>query len=832
MKKLNLLTSSPIAINNNPSFSLNVHGPKLAYAFVAIYVIASLVYGFMSNSPWDDDCVTRYYHTRAAIEDPSMFFSLWNRPLFVLLFFPVAQIGPWALMLQMIAITAIAGYYLYKAVEKLQFGFAPLVLPLFFFQTYFFSVSRNNLTEPLAVAIICLGLYFLVNKKYLWFAVVGSLLPLARLELSVLLAIWGLILLIEKQWKYILILAVPTLLLNVLGSFYNDGNMMWLVESTLGKEGEENRYGHTGFWHYFERYIFVTGPIVFYFLFIGLIERISKLKIDLFVFVQFVLGFMLYVVFSWKLNMGNAAGFLRNLIPLTPLTAVLALYGFNHWAKAFIPATLETSGAEAESVSINETVPQPAKEHRYKKKTRKQRNEEAEKKKEKERKAMTIKKAKKGHMRETISVYLLSIAAVVVTYLFYSHSIEMHHKLMDDVNYTHLYIIGGCTVLLIVLTLFKRPLANKIWPPIALGILLLTGTGAYTMISEPPDAHMSSERSALNQLGDIYMSGYLKDEEPLYANHLWFFWTTGLNYPDDEKYNALTMANLDSAPAHSLAIWESHYSNRIFGDVNASFIDGHKDYVELCRIITPDNKFNVALFQKLGEGETTLDLQNRFIEAYPNELFGYASRANTYKNLKQYDKAFADLDKALSIDSNFRFINFTKGLIYYEMKDFEKSAANFKKVADALPKYYQAHYNVATTLIASKQFKESIPYLEHVIETKKDYWAAYEQLGSVYFTLKDYSKAISYYNQLASAQPNNPNCYFNRANCLFQQKRFKEAAEDYDRCIKINPKNGIAYYNKALALANMNDKDGACQMMQEAYKNGYQKAQFALLNCR
>ena len=64
---------------------------------------------------------------------------------------------------------------------------------------------------------------------------------------------------------------------------------------------------------------------------IGLLENIYKRKTDCIVSIQFITGFMIYVLFSWKLNLGQAAGFLRHLIALSPLAGYLSLLGYNYW---------------------------------------------------------------------------------------------------------------------------------------------------------------------------------------------------------------------------------------------------------------------------------------------------------------------------------------------------------------------------------------------------------------------------------------------------------------------------------------------------------------------
>lgn len=797
----------------------------LAYVFIGAYVLASLVYGFMSNAPWDDDCVTRYYHTKDALHDPSMFFSLWNRPLFVLLFFPVAQIGSWAMMLQMIAITAVGGYFLYKAVEKLGINYPSVVLPLFFFQTYFFSVSRNNLTEPLAAAIICLGLYFLTHRKYLWFAVVGSLLPLARLELSVLLAIWALILVMKGQWKYVLILGMPTLLVDLLGTFYKDGDVMWMVNETFGREDEDNRYGHTDFWSYFKRYIFVTGPVVFYFFFIGLVERIKRWKIDLFVFIQCVLGFMLYVVFSWKLNMGNAAGFLRNLLPLTPLVAVIALHGYNYWINTF-------KMVEEEQQVNEDHVNEPVQEVRHKKSKRSRMKEAQIKKQREERQAKLLKSAKLKRLWKSVWIHLFSIGLAAITYLYYTNAIEMHHKLTDDKDYTNLIVIGTLGVIGLLLVLMKKAVGNKSALVYVMAALVFIGSSSYTLITEPPDAHLSPERQALNDLVDTYKGSYLEEIEPVYANHLWFFWTSGLDYPS-EKFKTLNKENLDKAPVHSLVLWENHYSHRIFGDVTLTEMEANKDFVELCRIISTDNKFTAILFQKVDSLDDKGLMVDRFIGHFPDLPYGYLTRAKARYDRKDYKGAIEDADKVLEIDSTIVHAYFSKGLVYFATKDFELAAASFSIVADSMPKYYQANYNAGISYTTGGKYKESIPYLKRAIEVNQGQWGAYEQLGLAYFSLERFSESLECFNTVVNGNPNSYMNYSNRGNALFKLGRYQEAIADYDRCIKLSPNYAGAYFNKGLAYSTLNKKPEACAAMFEAAKRGHaQAASIWNANCK
>src|SRR6056297_353545 len=131
---------------------IKIHERQLVFGLLVAYLILSVVWHFSTNAPWDDDCVGRYYDVKSAISNPRVFISLWDRPLFVLLFFlPFKLIGQEGILL-MVIISALSAYALYQVAKELKMSNAYLVIPMFLFQAFFFTISRSALAEPLAAA--------------------------------------------------------------------------------------------------------------------------------------------------------------------------------------------------------------------------------------------------------------------------------------------------------------------------------------------------------------------------------------------------------------------------------------------------------------------------------------------------------------------------------------------------------------------------------------------------------------------------------------------------------------------------------------------------------
>lgn len=504
-----------------------------------IYLLL-LWWGLSSIQCFDDDAVTRFFQVKNAFNDPSQFFSIWNRPAFTLLFVLPLQLGKNAIVFGMGLIFVLTLLAVYKTTEKLEIPHGYLAIILTAFQPFFFSVSHNAMTEPLAACIIAWGILFYVNKKYIWFALIGGLLPLARLELSILLTVWLVALLWDGQYRWIPLLAVPTLLWNFSGAlFYGDG--LWLWDATIGKEYVANRYGSTPFWSYFQRYIFVVGPVVFYFLLIYLFKRISALRLtsvmirgdqsghlrnaENFILGQFIVGFMIYVIFSWKINMGNSAGFLRNLVSLSPLAGLLAMFGFEKWVR---------------------------------------------------------------EDKDKIIYYSIAIFLVVLSVM--SKKLIMHHIIGVEWEFWKVGIIAAIFwIWLLKTNVYFKSLR---WIPVVLSVLLVS----YTLVTEPPDANNNPEREVVSAVAEWCKNAGL-DDRKIYSNHIWFYWSGGFNY---YSHGRMRIEEIEKASPGSILIWENHYSTRLNGNVPMQYLVDNQDKYAIRRVYqTDDQRFGLIVLEKL-----------------------------------------------------------------------------------------------------------------------------------------------------------------------------------------------------------------------------------------
>jgi hypothetical protein len=87
-----------------------------------------------------------------------------------------------------------------------------------------------------------------------------------------------------------------------------------------------------GLLHYPTGYVFIVGPVVFALSLVGLVDAVRRRQL-LLVWVSVLIMLVVYTWLSSVSSAGQAAGFLRHFVAISPFLALLALRGFNLWFK-------------------------------------------------------------------------------------------------------------------------------------------------------------------------------------------------------------------------------------------------------------------------------------------------------------------------------------------------------------------------------------------------------------------------------------------------------------------------------------------------------------------
>ena len=720
-------------------------------AFVVLggYLVLAFTWAINSDYAWDDDAPTRIYNCVDAFNNPVHFVSLWSRPLFVLICALPSMISIHAVHWIMPLISASAAYGLFLGMKKLHYRGALLCLPFLLFQPYHFILSYQAYTEPLAVALICWMIYAFAHKRWVLLAVIGGLLPLARLELTPLLIFPVLFLVKEKQWKAIIYLAIPTIIWHIAGAvILNDP--LFLLNQTLLKDSESNRYGHNEWYVYLHRYLYVIGPVLFIPFLSGLFIALTKKKHLLFA-VIFLFGFFIYTLFSWKLNLGNAAGFLRNITTLSPFAAifgsigVMAIWGFmNGYKRIPLPVFVKKSKHQEEEESEGET-------------------------------------SSKTWQGSLAILFALVGAALACTY--FAHEVSNHHTIEDKKDYSIAFF--GCVALFVLLGVAFVLKKRKNYLPYTYLIAFSALSLAFITNTEPPNTSYSAEREKMAEVASFY-NEHLHQESLTYANHVWFFWSQGYNKHDSTRFKTITQENLKNADLGSVIVWDNHYSSRLAGDVDAGFFNREsKDFLELYRTYSSDRELLVIIYSKLP-----LDQQKAKIEAFyqahadePSVMFSYAKYLAEKEG--KAEESIILGKEVIKKDTTIVDALGTVGMSYFNLRQWDSSLVYLQALEKRVKDNDQLFYNIGSAYFNKKDYPRAINYMNKAVAKNKSFPNARYVKAAALVNQNDYEGGLIELNKEVQVNPSNQAAWLLAGKVLFNKNEKTNACKSWQKAAEL-----------------------------------------------
>ena len=660
---------------------------KITWIMLGLMYALYILWGLSSSTTWDEDCPTRYFNALAAIHEPAQFISFWNRPLFILLFFLPVHLGKAVIPLMMSAISASGAYFLYKSAKLMKWNFSFMVIPFLMLQPFFFGVGRDAMTEPLAATLVSAGIYLALEKKWLLFACIGALLPLARSEMSILLILWAWVLLVNKQWKMIPLLGVGVLFWDLAG-WVIQGDPLYVVNSVLHGAPDDNRYGHQPIDTYLTRYFYVIGPTLFFFFILGSLGRFKRKSVSWLIEGQFYLGFLVYTLFAWKVNLGQSAGFLRNLIPISPLAAMIALWGFNEWM-------LGMTG--------------------------------------------NLKK------KEWMLIKAGALACLLLTAFFFRNHLRLHHLVEDKLDHYNLPIVGLLTLVTFTGRLFlKKPDGNKTSIMVLLG-LILTFLFTHTLITENPQANSNRERQMIKKVVDIYQKLGLDSAPVTFASHGWFYWEGGYNR-NDPNFSIMKLEAIEKAPEGSVCIWESHFSNRLGSNVPEGKLDNNRNFILLVNIYSEDINNRTSIYIKTDGKEPAESIVSDAITKHPDIAELYVRRMELNEKKGYIDLARNDLIEASKVEPVNAYVNY---LMASELRNQNKNDLALQLLNQLIAdnsNNFNALLMKGKLLNSTREYNSAIKVFNEVIKLNPNHPDPYIERGYSYIQLGRQSQACTSFN--------------------------------------------------------------------------------------
>jgi len=246
--------------------------------------------------------------------------------------------------------------------------------------------------------------------------------------------------------------------------------------------------------------------------------------------------------------------------------------------------------------------------------------------------------------------------------------------------------------------------------------------------------------------------------------------------------------------------------------------------------------------------DSALEVFKAILRSDPDFIKAYLSASDAYmlkyefsenKDKKWLDAALNYLNAAIGKEKNLPAAYFKRAVIHFDLKETDKAAADLKKAMEISPTYLDARILYLQYLISTKKSAEAVEFAHSSVNLFPGDPAPLKYFGDLFFKEGEYEEAINFYKRVVSLVPNAPNthfslgkayqnlgkcadaiesfrkalaqnadlfeAHFNLANCYSETGRLKEATEHLKTYLKNVPKDVSALNNLAILYEQTGD---------------------------
>ena len=209
-----------------------------------------------------------------------------------------------------------------------------------------------------------------------------------------------------------------------------------------------------------------------------------------------------------------------------------------------------------------------------------------------------------------------------------------------------------------------------------------------------------------------------------------------------------------------------------------------------------------------GDAESSLKDYQKAVELDPNTAVYHAKVALALVDLKEWERAFAAMEKMKGLDDAYpegvATIFNARGNDYYSNGDYASSLRDYEKAIELDPKAGVYHANVAVALSGLKEWDRAFAAVEKIKELDSAMYA--QNLAMVYIARGNESRA---------------------------EGDNESSLKDYQKAVEVDPNTALYHGKVALALASLKEWEGAFAAMEKMKPDdAYPEGMAALYNAR
>lgn len=226
---------------------------------------------------------------------------------------------------------------------------------------------------------------------------------------------------------------------------------------------------------------------------------------------------------------------------------------------------------------------------------------------------------------------------------------------------------------------------------------------------------------------------------------------------------------------------------------------------------------------RIGEIETRIAGCTEVIsrgkrETKQNQLFAYIGRAAAYRVKGDFDRALADLDKALRLSPKSAPALLERGSINRDRGDFDRAIADYSAAISAQPRSATAFFGRAESYRAKNNLDSAIADYDVALRLDKSLAMAHRGRAAAYRDKGDLDRALADFDAALTLDPKSAPTHVLRGAIYHSKGNLDRAIADYDKAIELDPRYASAFVERANAFRDKHELERAKQDLEAALK--------------
>ena len=216
--------------------------------------------------------------------------------------------------------------------------------------------------------------------------------------------------------------------------------------------------------------------------------------------------------------------------------------------------------------------------------------------------------------------------------------------------------------------------------------------------------------------------------------------------------------------------------------------------------------FSVSTYRRNGVWQDDVKLWQDTVAKSPRKARPRVNLATAYIKIKEYDRALAELSRALSLKPDYAAAHENEGVAYFHKKDYHRAIAAFQRAIELSPNQASAYYGRGEAYMRLGKGDLAIEDFRKVLSINPSHLSARNNLGLLLAEKGAYPKAIREFEAVLRLEPNHKDASFNLARAYSLSGQIGRAARQYEKVIEMEPGFMEAYQNLGILYLDFFDR--------------------------